>query len=238
MFKRHASTPVMREMLADPSPRTRVMLTGMFLERDIAAVNAAHPDLCGFTVNLSYSRRNVERDRLAALVRELDPAIPAVGLFFDQPLGMVAELADTVLDLVELGGSEDNSYISLMRNLVDVPICQRIRLDGPAAVERANQSAADIVLLKGSWYLLNRRDLALIRQVRRPFILSGGLTPNNLARTVQMTRPWGVDLDTGIEHNGFKSAEKIAAAVEAAGGSPVAHAGDETRSTRTTVRMP
>ena len=227
MFKRHASTPVMREMLADPSPRTRVMLTGMFLERDIAAVNAAHPDLCGFTVNLSYSRRNVERDRLAALVRELDPAIPAVGLFFDQPLGMVAELADTVLDLVELGGSEDNSYISLMRNLVDVPICQRIRLDGPAAVERANQSAADIVLLKGSWYLLNRRDLALIRQVRRPFILSGGLTPNNLARTVQMTRPWGVDLDTGIEHNGFKSAEKIAAAVEAAGGSPVARAGDE-----------
>ena len=228
MFKRHASTPVMREMLADPSPRTRVMLTGMFLERDIAAVNAAHPDLCGFTVNLSYSRRNVERDRLAALVRELDPAIPAVGLFFDQPLGMVAELADTVLDLVELGGSEDNSYISLMRNLVDVPICQRIRLDGPAAVERANQSAADIVLLKGSWYLLNRRDLALIRQVRRPFILSGGLTPNNLARTVQMTRPWGVDLDTGIEHNGFKSAEKIVAAVEAAGGSPVARAGDET----------
>lgn len=229
MFKRHASTPVMREMLADPSPRTRVMLTGMFLERDIAAVNAAHPDLCGFTVNLSYSRRNVERDRLAALVRELDPAIPAVGLFFDQPLGMVAELADTVLDLVELGGSEDNSYISLMRNLVDVPICQRIRLDGPAAVERANQSAADIVLLKGSWYLLNRRDLALIRQVRRPFILSGGLTPNNLARTVQMTRPWGVDLDTGIEHNGFKSAEKIAAAVEAAGGPSVARAGDETR---------
>ena len=229
MFKRHASTPVMREMLADPSPRTRVMLTGMFLERDIAAVNAAHPDLCGFTVNLSYSRRNVERDRLAALVRELDPAIPAVGLFFDQPLGMVAELADTVLDLVELGGSEDNSYISLMRNLVDVPICQRIRLDGPAAVERANQSAADIVLLKGSWYLLNRRDLALIRQVRRPFILSGGLTPNNLARTVQMTRPWGVDLDTGIEHNGFKSAEKIAAAVEAAGGPSVARAGDEAR---------
>ena len=227
MFKRHASTPVMREMLADPSPRTRVMLTGMFLERDIAAVNAAHPDLCGFTVNLSYSRRNVERDRLAALVRELDPAIPAVGLFFDQPLGMVAELADTVLDLVELGGSEDNSYISLMRNLVDVPICQRIRLDGPAAVERANQSAADIVLLKGSWYLLNRRDIALIRQVRRPFILSGGLTPNNLARTVQMIRPWGVDLDTGIEHNGFKSAEKIAAAVEAAGGSPVARADDE-----------
>ena len=229
MFKRHASTPVMREMLADPSPRTRVMLTGMFLERDIAAVNAAHPDLCGFTVNLSYSRRNVERDRLAALVRELDPAIPAVGLFFDQPLGMVAELADTVLDLVELGGSEDNSYISLMRNLVDVPICQRIRLDGPAAVERANQSAADIVLLKGSWYLLNRRDLALIRQVRRPFILSGGLTPNNLARTVQMTRPWGVDLDTGIEHNGFKSAEKIAAAVEAAGGPSVARAGDDAR---------
>ena len=71
MFKRHASTPVMREMLADPSPRTRVMLTGMFLERDIAAVNAAHPDLCGFTVHLSYSRRHVERDPLAALARGL-----------------------------------------------------------------------------------------------------------------------------------------------------------------------
>jgi phosphoribosylanthranilate isomerase len=142
---------------------------------------------------------------------------------------MVAELADTVLDLVELGGSEDNSYISLIRNLVDIPICQRIRLDGPAAVERANQSAADIVLLKGSWYLLNRRDLALIRQVRRPFILSGGLTPKNLAHTVAKAHPWGVDLDTGIEHNGFKSAEKILAAVEAVGGPSVARAGDDAR---------
>lgn len=216
MFNRYATTVTMREMLAASDAPTRVMLTGMFLERDVAAVNVVGPDLCGFTVNLSYSRRNVAIDRLGSLVRELDPKIPAVGLFVDQPIGMVAELADTLLDLVELGGSEDNAYIRALRNLVDVPICQRVRLDGPAAVERANESAADIVMLKGSWYILTDRDLELIRQVSRPFILSGGLTPNNLRRTIELLHPWGVDLDTGIEQNGFKSAEKIAAAVAAA----------------------
>lgn len=209
----------MREMLAEGVAPTRVMLTGMFLERDVAAVNAAGPDLCGFTVNLSYSRRNVAIGRLASLVRELDPKIPAVGLFVDQPIGMVAELADTVLDLLELGGSEDDAYIRAVRNLVDIPICQRIRLDGPAAAERANASTADIVMLKGSWYILTDRDLDLIRQVNRPYILSGGLTPGNLRRTVDLLSPWGVDLDTGIEQNGFKSAEKIASAIGVVRGS-------------------
>ncbi|MBP3885652.1 MAG: phosphoribosylanthranilate isomerase [Olsenella sp.] len=219
MFNRHAATVVMREMLAEGVAPTRVMLTGMFLERDVAAVNAAGPDLCGFTVNLSYSRRNVAIGRLASLVRELDPKIPAVGLFVDQPIGMVAELADTVLDLLELGGSEDDAYIRAVRNLVDIPICQRIRLDGPAAAERANASTADIVMLKGSWYILTDRDLDLIRQVNRPYILSGGLTPGNLRRTVDLLSPWGVDLDTGIEQNGFKSAEKIASAIGVVRGS-------------------
>ena len=209
----------MREMLAEGVAPTRVMLTGMFLERDVAAVNAAGPDLCGFTVNLSYSRRNVAIGRLASLVRELDPKIPAVGLFVDQPIGMVAELADTVLDLLELGGSEDDAYIRAVRNLVDIPICQRNRLDGPAAAERANASTADIVMLKGSWYILTDRDLDLIRQVNRPYILSGGLTPGNLRRTVDLLSPWGVDLDTGIEQNGFKSAEKIASAIGVVRGS-------------------
>ena len=58
-------------------------------------------------------------------------------------------------------------------------------------------------------------DWALIpKNLPLPVVLSGGLTPGNVAASIRVVRPWAVDVSSGVEiSKGIKSAEKIAAFV-------------------------
>ncbi|MCH3947719.1 MAG: phosphoribosylanthranilate isomerase [Olsenella sp.] len=218
MSKRRLSTVRMREYLDEGSERTHIKLCGMFREQDIDAVNEALPDLCGFIVDYPSSHRHVGRDKLLQLVGRLDPQVPAVGVFVDEPLGLVSELADTVLDMVQLHGNEENPYIARLRELVDIPICQAIRVRTPDDVRRANESKADIVLLDSGAGSGRAFDWSLIQGVERPFILAGGLDPQNVGEAIDRFHPWGVDMSSGIETDRLKDPRKIRAAVAAVRG--------------------
>lgn len=218
MSKSRLSTVRMREYLDEGSERTHIKLCGMFREQDIDAVNEALPDLCGFIVDYPSSHRHVGRDKLLQLVGRLDPRVPAVGVFVDEPLGLVSELADTVLDMVQLHGNEENPYIARLRELVDIPICQAIRVRTPDDVRRANESKADIVLLDSGAGSGRAFDWSLIQGVERPFILAGGLDPQNVGEAIDRFHPWGVDMSSGIETDRLKDPRKIRAAVAAVRG--------------------
>jgi phosphoribosylanthranilate isomerase len=60
-----------------------------------------------------------------------------------------------------------------------------------------------------------RLDWSLARQVDRPVILSGGLTPENVAEAIRQARPYAVDVSSGVETDGEKDPRKIAAFVRA-----------------------
>ena len=218
MRDREATGARAHELLAMSGGALRVKLCGMSRDEDIAAVNDAGPDLCGFVINFPRSPRSVSPESLGQLVGELDETILAVGVFVDQPTAFVAQVAHDLVDVVQLHGSERNSYITRLRTLTDAPIIQAFCVRTNADVMRANASCADLVLLDNGWGTGRSFDWSLIGGIRRPFMLAGGLTADNVAGAIRSLSPWGVDMSSGIETDGRKDPQKIKAATQAARG--------------------
>lgn len=207
----------------------KVKLCGMTREADLDAVVAAQPDYVGFVVDFPRSRRSVSPERLVELVVHLrqregergcgsSERIAAVGVFVDEPPERLAEVVRrAALDAVQLHGHEDEAYLAELRGLLPAGtlVIQAFRVREPADVARAEASAADLVLLDNGQGTGERFDWSLVRGVRRPFLLAGGLTPENLPEAVRELRPFGVDLSSGLETDGLKDHAKIAAAVRA-----------------------
>ncbi|MCD7882997.1 MAG: phosphoribosylanthranilate isomerase [Lachnospiraceae bacterium] len=77
-----------------------------------------------------------------------------------------------------------------------------------------NQSSADMVLLdNGGGGTGKTFDWELAERIRRPYILAGGIGPDNIAEALKTLRPWCVDMSSSVETDGKKDREKILEAV-------------------------
>ena len=59
-------------------------------------------------------------------------------------------------------------------------------------------------------------DWDLLEDIRQPYFLAGGLNPENVGDAVALLRPYGVDVSTGIETDGYKDEAKMRAFINAA----------------------
>ena len=123
-----------------------------------------------------------------------------------------------VIDLAQLHGHEDDAYVARLRHLTDRPVIRAFRVSSPADIRRAERSPADLVLLDAGAGGGAAFDWELLRAMRRPFFLAGGLDSENVGDAVALFRPFGVDVSSGIETGGVKDPVKMrafAAAVKA-----------------------
>lgn len=215
---------------------TKIKMCGLRKSEDIEAVNEWKPDYIGF-VFAPKSKRYVTAEQAAELKDHLDPQIQAVGVFVDEaPERVAALLNEGVINLAQLHGSEDEEYLATLRKLTEKPIIQAFRIRTKEDVERAMQSSADEILLDSgagtgstfNWEVL-RMDRAggqamdgeqnlekpLCAEETRPYFLAGGLNPQNVTEAIRQLHPYAVDVSSGIETDGSKDREKIAAFVTA-----------------------
>ena len=194
---------------------TRIKLCGLSRPQDIQAANRLKPDFIGF-VFAGKSKRYVSPQQAEELKKHLLPDIKAVGVFVDeQPETVAALLNSGVIDLAQLHGREDEAYIGRLRALTVRPIIQAFRVTSAQDIRRAQDSTADCVLLDAGAGTGTTFDWSLLRQAVRPYFLAGGLGVHNVARAIEELNPYGVDVSSGIETDGVKDPEKMAAFVAA-----------------------
>ena len=191
---------------------TGIKICGLSRPEDIKTANEILPDYIGFMLWQS-SKRYVTADRARELKALLDKRIKAVGVFVDENVDIVADLANSgVIDIIQLHGSEDDSYISLLRQKTDKKIIKAYKVRSAEDVEAAGKSTADMVLLdsgSGVGGTGNSFDWSLIRGIKRDYILAGGLDPDNVADAVRQIRPFAVDVSSGVETDGVKDRQKM-----------------------------
>lgn len=195
----------------------KIKLCGLTRPCDIEAVNELQPDYIGF-VFAKKSRRYVSPEKAEELKAMLAPGIRVVGVFVnEEPEQIVSLLEAGTIDVAQLHGQEGEREIRRLRELTDHPLIQAFRIDTEQDVERANASTADYVLLdSGAGGTGTVFDWDLLRAIRRPYFLAGGLDTENLGTVKAKLNPYGVDVSSGIETGGYKDKEKMTAFVAAA----------------------
>lgn len=197
----------------------KIKLCGMFRDCDIDYVNEAQPDYIGFIVMFPKSHRNIDLKTALRFKKRLSPSIKSVAVSVDAPVELFAEFAKSgAADILQLHGNENAQYIAELRRLTDVPLIKAIKVTNFADIEKAQALDVDFLLLDSGTGSGRPFDHSLIdrNKITKPFFLAGGLTPENLAQAALETRPYAVDLSSGIETNKLKDREKILAAVKEA----------------------
>ena len=190
---------------------TKIKMCGLSRTEDIEAANSIKPNYIGF-VFAEISKRRVSALEASKLKSKLDPEIKAVGVFLDDKLDFVASMLNLgIVDVVQLHGSENEEYIEKVREITNKPIIKAFIIRSKEDVERAEKSTADYILLDGGKGEGKVFDWSLLKAIKRPFFLAGGLNPDNAADAVKALKPYAVDVSTGIETDGVKDREKMAA---------------------------
>ena len=195
---------------------TKIKTCGMFRAEDIVAVNEVRPDFVGFVVNFPKSHRSITPQQALEFRTQLSEDIQAVGVFVDEDPETVAQLVnDGGIDIAQLHGHEYEAYIAHLRSLCNAPIFQAFKVRSADDVARALASSADMILLDNGYGTGECFDWSVVGQIDRPFILAGGLTPENIPEAIEQLHPWAVDLSSSLETDKVKDAAKIAKAVAA-----------------------
>ncbi|MGF1644662.1 MAG: phosphoribosylanthranilate isomerase [Thiotrichales bacterium] len=196
--------------------RIRVKVCGITRIEDALVAAEAGVDAIGL-VFYPNSARAVEAEQAAHIARALPPLVTCVGLFVNATPETIAAVLDVVpLQLLQFHGDECPSDCGRF----GLPYLKAVSMRAGLDLARYADTYPD-----ASGFLLDshgggkaggtgeRFDWALTpRSFARPWLLAGGLNADNVADAIQRTRPWGIDLSSGVESApGVKSAEKIKA---------------------------
>ena len=202
-------------MSREQQQKTKIKICGLKRPEDIAYVNEAKPDYCGFIIEFPKSSRNVTGNQVRILIAKLDKNIIPVGVFVNAAPERVEELLlDGTIRIAQLHGQEDDDYIRRIQKNTGSQVIKAFSVKTAQDIELALKSPADYILLdQGGGGTGQTFDWSLIPEIKRPFFLAGGLGPDNLEQAVDMIRPYAVDLSSSVETDGVKDRSKILEAV-------------------------
>ncbi|HEV3002345.1 MAG TPA: phosphoribosylanthranilate isomerase [Solirubrobacteraceae bacterium] len=201
---------------------TRVKLCGITSVED-ARMCAEHRP---WALGLIFVPRSPRRAKLGVAVEvaaELRRRAEIVGVFENATLDHVARTADHVgLSIVQLHGDEGPSYCAEVARRTGARVMKAVRVRSREQVVALRAFHTDLHMLDGAGGEPFDWSLARARRSDVSLVVAGGLTPANVGAAIEATRPFAVDVASGVEAApGVKDPEKVAAFVRAAEGALV-----------------
>ena len=124
----------------------KIKLCGMMKPCDIEYANRVKPDFVGFI--FANTRRKISAAQAKQFRETLDAEIPAVGVFVNEDIPVIASLVqDGCIDMIQLHGEEDADYIRRLREVCDVPVIKAVKVQTVEQIRQAAGLPVDYLLL-------------------------------------------------------------------------------------------
>lgn len=191
---------------------TSVKICGLSVEDHVRVAAESGARYVGF-VFFPKSPRHVEIPRAAALATQVPAGVAKVALTVnatDAELDRI--LAEVPLDMLQLHGKETPERVTEVKSRYGLPVMKAIGVADAEDLEQIDiySDVVDQLLIDakppknadlpgGNGLAFDWRLLAGRKYWRKPWMLAGGLTPDNVAEAIQMTGARQVDVSSGVE---------------------------------------
>ena len=211
---------------AASSSRVQVKVCGLTRVADALACLEAGVDAIGL-VFYPPSPRHVLTLQAAEIAAAVSGRTVPVGVFVDDTYETIIRCAeDCQLKAVQLHGQESPALVRRLKHHNLTVIKALFHTRKPFFTEAADYDASAFLLECGrgrlpggnaeSWSWQEARNISL----DRPFVLAGGLTPENVSLAIHRAMPDAVDVSSGVESvPGLKNQTRINSFIEAAAAS-------------------
>ena len=204
--------------------RTKICGNRSVEEVSLAAAHGA--DAVGLIRGVTHTTEDeIDVETGRAILQAVPVFVDSVLVTHLEDSGKILEVYDQLSVLV-IQLHSDISLTEIRALRAELPpgvrLIKAIHVDGESAIERARtyESAADALLLDSrtadrlggtgqthNWSISSR----IVELIRKPVILAGGLTPDNVEDAIRQVRPYGVDVNSGVEfRDGRKDPAKVA----------------------------
>ncbi|HET9923227.1 MAG TPA: phosphoribosylanthranilate isomerase [Methylomirabilota bacterium] len=180
----------------------KIKICGVTNLEDARLCVEAGADALGF-IFVERTPRYVAPDAAARIIAGLPPFVTPVGVFWDHAPGHVKAVAEQCgLGALQFHGDETPEDLQEYR----LPVIKTLKVAAAADLARMAGYRVSAFLLDSPsrWSEGEARpmipwDVAAEAARLHPVLLSAGLTPENVAGAVRRVRPYGVDVNSGVE---------------------------------------
>jgi len=199
----------------------RVKICGITKPEQGQAIANLGATALGF-ICVSASPRYVTPEQIRLVVEQLTVTLDRVGVFADATVEAISHIVTAAnLNVVQLHGNESPEFCTQLRQfLPEVEIIKALRVRTPDCLNQVFNYTAhiDTLLLDAyhpqilggtgktlDWFTLEQFN------PNCPWLLAGGLTPDNILDALKLLQPNGIDLSSGVERSpGDKDLDKVA----------------------------
>jgi phosphoribosylanthranilate isomerase len=194
----------------------QIKICGLTRMEDALACAELGADAVGF-VFYAKSPRYVTPEQAGAMIAGLPSQVLPVGVFVDESIDAIVDVVTFFgIKAIQLHGNESPRFVEDLLFL-RIPIIKALYLNSEPSVENAFLYNASSFLVEcekgtlpgGNAIKWNWEDAADFGE-HFPFILAGGLTPDNVSEAIGDAKPDAVDVSSGVEISpGKKDVNKI-----------------------------
>lgn len=200
---------------------TKIKICGLTTPQEAEWVSKSQVDYAGMVLFFPKSKRNITIEQAKEIMKSMLPQIQKVAVVVSPSALQIKEIQKAGFDIVQIHGQVIPEALETLR----IPFLRAFNVDNMQEWERYEAEPKCIgyvfdAVKPGSGETFDWSSIPNLPEDGKPYLLAGGLNPDNVGSAVAAMHPYGVDVSSGVERDSGtgKDPEKMGAFVRAVRG--------------------